>query len=216
MLLSVQGETVKYVAGNTLYTEDQDGFLLREFPADGSVSARQATWLIGLTRYEIPFCMGFAGALAQSPADTVSTCPFLERFSYFYCAHRTHAEAAARELRHVLESLFAFQRWPAIYRVLMDAMGDQASAVLPKGLSPIDIGFFLGRLLTGGAERQLTLAGLPAAVRTIRNSEEEHADCLRMPQYRRLLDNLERSTERSAQQLEDLGEALKHYFFRAS
>jgi len=215
MLLSVQGETVKYVAGNTLYTEDQDGFLLREFPADGSVRARQATWLIGLTRYEIPFCMGVAGALAQTPADTVSTCPFLERFSYFYCAHRTRAEAAARELRHVLEGLFAFQRWPAIYRVLMDSMGDQADAVLPKGLSPIDIGFFLGRLLAWG-ETQVSLTGLPAAVRSIREAEEEHAECLRMPQYRRLLDNLERSTERIAQQLEDLREALKHYFFRAA
>ena len=43
----------------------------------------------------------------------------------------------------------------------MDSMGDRARGSLPNGMSPIDVGAFLGRLLTGTADSRITLARLP-------------------------------------------------------
>ncbi|MGB7760294.1 MAG: hypothetical protein WBL61_10725, partial [Bryobacteraceae bacterium] len=44
MLLSIKGGSVRFVAGNTLYRQDQAGFLLAEFPAGGAPPTR-ASWL---------------------------------------------------------------------------------------------------------------------------------------------------------------------------
>lgn len=209
MLLSVSAATVKFVAGSTLYEQDQDGFLVEEFQEGGPGAARQATWLRGLSRYEIPFCMGLAGTLAMEWTDTVSACPFLERFSNFYRNHRTQVELAARELRFVLEGLVAMRRWPALFGPLMESMGPQAQWSLPKGLSATDLGAFLGRLLIGSGESRVTLEGLPACIQGMREPvTPQLEECLSIPQYRRILDNLERAAERIAPLLTQLRQTV--------
>ena len=209
MLLSVEGESVKFVAGNTLYEQDQDGFLIHEFQSGEPVSVRRASWLLGLSRYEMPFCMSLAGTLALASGDSILACPFLERFSYFYRSHRPKLDVAARELRHVLEGLFALQRWPAMFTLLMDSMGPQARLSLPRGVAATDVASFLGRLLIGAGPDRVTVASLPSLVRSMRGAPSEQTEeCLRIPQYRRMLENIELSAERVTPLLDNLRAGL--------
>jgi hypothetical protein len=193
MLLSVDLASVKFVAGTTLYQEDQESFLLSEFVGSGETIARQAPWLRGLSRYEIPFCMGLAGGLASAWPDTTSTCALLERFSNFYRNHRTQLESAARELRYILEGIFALQHWPALFEDLMQSIGPGARASLPRGLAEADVGTFLGRVL---ADRSIALRGLPLSV------------SMEVPHYRRAIERLGTSAERVAPIVERLRDAL--------
>jgi hypothetical protein len=209
MLLSVGAASVRFVAGSTLYEQDQDGFLLEEFPGSGTAGTQQAPWLMGLSRFEMPLCMGLAGTLAPAWTDTTSACSYLDRFSHFYRNNRTHVELAARELRYVLEGLFALQHWPALFASLMDSMGDRARGSLPNGMAAMDVGAFLGRLLIGTGDSQVTLARLPQCLRAMREPlTAEAEECMGIPQYQRMIENLERSAERVSPVLQQLRDAL--------
>ena len=163
MLLSVEDGSVQFVVGNTLYRQDQADFLLAEFPAGGPPPSR-ASWLLGLSAYEMPFCMGLAGELPLAWPGIVSACAFLDRFSHFYRSHRTRIELAGRDLRYVAEGLMALQYWPPLFAVVMDSIGELA---LPKGLAAADLGAFVGRLLIGSQHSRVTLARVPACVRAM-------------------------------------------------
>ena len=203
MLLSVEGGGVLFVVGNTLYRQDQADFLLAEFPAVSGPRSR-ASWLQGLSSYEMPFYMALAGELPVAWPGIVSACAFLDRFSHFYRSHRTHIELAARELRYVAEGLLALQHWPARFALAMDSMGELARESLPKGLAAADLGAFVGKLLIGAQRSRLTVARVPECVRLIPPTE----DCLEIPQYRRMLKNLERFAESAAPLIEQLSAAL--------
>jgi hypothetical protein len=208
MLLSVEGGTVRFVVGNTLYGQSQADFLLAEFPA-GGVSPSRASWLQGLSPYEMPFCMGLAGELPPAWPGIVSACAFLDRFSHFYRSHRTRIELAGRELCYVAEALLALQHWPALLALVMDSMGGRARGSLPKGLAAADLGAFVGRLLIGAQHSRITLARVPECVRAMCEPPTPPAEeCLRIPHYRRMLKNLERSAESVAPLIEQLRAAL--------
>ncbi len=208
MLLSVKGGSVQFVAGNTFYRQDQADFLLAEFPAGGASPSR-ASWLQGLSPYEMPFCMGLAGELTPAWPGIVSACAFLDRFSHFYRSHRTRIELAGRELRYVAEGLLALQHWPPLFAAVMDSMGELARASLPKGLAAADLGAFVGRLLIGTQHGCITLARVPECVRAMYEPPAPLAeDCLRIPHYRRMLKNLERFAESAAPLVEQLAAAL--------
>jgi hypothetical protein len=207
MLLSVDGGSAQFIAGSPLYRQHQAGFLLAEFPAGGA-PPRRASWLRGLSPYEMPFCLGLAGE-RRSFGRASSACGFLERFSHFYRNHRTQIELAARELRYVAEGLLALQRWPALFGPAMDSMGEQAHGSLPKGLAAADLGAFLGRLLIGAQGRRITLTRIPECVRAVSEPPTPQAEeCLRIPHYRRMLENLERFAESAAPLIEQLRAAL--------
>lgn len=204
MLLSLDGGSVQFVAGNTLYKQDREGFLLAEFPA-GDAFARRASWLQGLSPYEMPFCLGLAGEVPQLWPGIASACGLLERFSHFYRGHRTQIELAARELRYVAEGLLGLERWPALFKEVMDAMGEQAQGSLPKGLAAADLGAFLGRLLVGAQGARITLTRIPECLRAMRELPTPEAEeCLRIPHYRRMLEKLERAAESAAHLIEQL------------
>ncbi len=208
MFLSVKDGSVQFVVGNTFYRQDQADFLLAEFPAGGASSIR-ASWLQGLSPYEMPFCMGLAGELPLAWPGFVSACAFLDRFSHFYRSHRTRIELAGRELRYVAEGLVALQHWPALFEAVMDSMGELARESLPKGLAAADLGAFVGRLLIGAQHSRITLARVPECVRAMYEPPTPPAeDCLRIPHYRRMLKNLERFTESAAPLIEQLRAAL--------
>ena len=208
LLLSLGGGCVQFIVGDTLYQEDLEGFETAEFPAGGA-PPRLPSWLAGLSPHDMPFCMGMAGELALVWPGIVSGCAFLERFSHFYRSHRTQIELAARELRHVAEGLLAIQHWPALFELVMDSMGAEASECLPKAIGSADLGAFLGRLLIGAQHRRITLARVPVCLRTIRQSPMPQAqECLRIPQYRRMLEKLERGAESAAPVMEHLCAAL--------
>ncbi|MFY9727411.1 MAG: hypothetical protein WB579_06760 [Bryobacteraceae bacterium] len=207
MLLSVRDGSVQFVVGSTLYRQDQAGFLLAEFPSGGAALDR-ASWLQGLSPHEMPFCMGLAGELPAAWPGIASACAFLDRFGHFYRSHRPRIELAGRELRYVAEALLALQHWPPLLAEVMDSMGDPARESFPKGLAASDLGAFLGRLLIG-AQRRLTLAGVPECLRGIYESPTPQAEeCLRIPHYRRMLDKLERSSESAAPLIDQLAAAL--------
>jgi len=208
MLLSLNGGFVQFVAGNTLFEQDREGFLLAEFPA-GCASANRASWLRGLSLYETPFCLGLAGEVVQLWPGIASACGLLDRFGHFYRRHRTQIEQAARELRYVAEGLLALQRWPALFEQVMDAMGEQAQGSLPKGLAAADLGAFMGRLLIGAQGARITLNRIPECLRAMREVQAPQAEeCLRVPHYRRLLEKLERAAESAAPLIEQLVAAL--------
>jgi hypothetical protein len=205
LLLSVDRKSVKFLAGNVLYEEDLDGFLKHEVPSGAPAGASQAGWLAGLSRFEMPFSMSLAATLALASDESVSGCFFLERFSCFYCNHRTHIELAARELRPVLERLFGLRQWPALFASCLDSMSELAHSSLPKGVTPPDVAAFLGRLLIGTGRDQITLADLPATVRELRQSpSEETLQFLRVPHLSRMLDTLEHFSGRAAPLLDRL------------
>src|ERR1039457_4590713 len=80
----------------------------------------------------------------------------------------------------------------AVFRV-MDSLGELARGSLPKGLAAADLGAFVGRLLIGAQDGRIVLARVPAGVRAICEPPTPPAEeCLRIPQYRRMLKNLER------------------------
>ena len=208
MLLSAHDGWVQFVAGNTLYRQDQAEFLLAEFPAGCALPGR-ARGLQGLPAGELPFCMGLAGELPRAWPGIVSACAFLDRFSHFYRSHRPRIELAGRELRYVAEGLLVLQHWPALFGAVMNAMGDMAPACLPKGLSAADLGAFTGRLLIGLRDGRIGLSRVPDCVRSLCEPPGAAAeDCLRVPHYRRMLRNLERYTESAAPLMEQLRAAL--------
>jgi len=208
MLLSIKGGSVRFVAGNTLYRQDQAGFLLAEFPA-GAAPPTRASWLQGLSRYEVSFYMGLAGELPAAWPGIASACAFLDRFGHFYRSHRTGIELAERELRSVAEGLLALQRWPELLAAVTDSMGEAARGSLPKGLADADLGAFLGRLLIGTRHGRITLGRVPECVRAMCEAPTPPAeDCLRIPQYGRMLKKLERSAESAAPLMEQLSAAL--------
>jgi hypothetical protein len=204
LLLSVDRKSVRFLAGNILYQEDLDGFLTHEFSSGERVSASQSHWLTGLTRFEVPFCLSLASTLALQCDENISGCSFLDRFGTFYYNHRTYIESAARELHFVLDGIFALRQWPALFKVCIDSMGEQAQSSLPHGVMPPDIGAFLGRLLTGTGSERITLAKLPAKVRDLRESSTEEAGSPREPHLRRMLETLERFAERAVPVLDRL------------
>ena len=205
MLVSVKDGSVQFVVGNTLYRQDQADFLLAEFSA-GDPPPSPASWLQGLSPYEMPFCMGVAGELPLAWPGIVSACAFLDRFSHFYRSHRTRIELAGRDLRYVAEGLLALQHWPPLFAMVMDSMGELA---LPKGLAAADLGAFVGKLLTGTQHNRITLARVPECVRAMCDPPTPQAeDCLRIPHYRRMLKNLERFTESAAPLIDQLRGAL--------
>ena len=208
MLLSLDSVSVQFVAGNTLYKQDHEGFLFAEFAAGGA-PPRRASWLQGLSPYEMPLYLGLAGELPPLWPGVVSACAFLERFSHFYRNHRTTIELAARELRYVAEGLLALQHWPALFEAVMDSMGEQARGTLPNGLAATDLGAFLGRLLIGAQYRRITLARVPECVRAMREASLPQAqECLRIPHYRRMLEKLEPAAESAVPLIEQLRAAL--------
>ncbi|MDR3700733.1 MAG: hypothetical protein P4L56_13900 [Candidatus Sulfopaludibacter sp.] len=208
MLLSVKDGCVQFVAGSTLYGEDPADFLRAEFPA-GRASPKRAACLQGLSRYEMPFCMGLAGELPPAWPGSASVCAFLDRFSHFYGSHRTRIELVGRELRFVAEGLLVLQHWPALLGAVMDSMGDPARRSFPKGLAAADLGAFAGRLLIGTPDSRVTLAPVPGCVRAILEpATPSTGDYLRIPQYRRALKNLERYAESVAPRIEQLRAAL--------
>ena len=208
MVLSIEGGSVQFVVGSTLYRQDQAAFLLAEFPAGGASTSR-ASWLLGLSPYEMPFCMGLAGELLQAWPGIASACAFLDRFGHFYRSHRTRIELAARELRFVADGLLALQRWPALFEPVMDSLGELARGSLPKGLAAADLGAFVGRLLIGAQDGRIVLARVPDCVRAICEPPTPPAEeCLRIPQYRRMLKNLERFAESAAPLIEELRAGL--------
>jgi len=208
MLLSVEGGSVRFVVGDTLYKQGQADFLLAEFPAGGA-SPNRPSWLQGLAAYEMPFCMGLAGELPLAWPGIVSACAFLDRFSHFYRSHKTTIELAGRELRYVAEGLLALQHWPALFALVMDSLGGLAHGSLPKGLAVADLGAFLGRLLIGTQHSRISLARVPECVRAMYEPPTPPAEaCLRIPHYRRMLKNLERSAEAVAPLIEQLSAAL--------
>jgi len=202
MLLSADCGTVHFIAGSTLYRQDEAGFLLAEFPAGGAPPGR-ASWRRGLSPYEMPFCMGLAGELPLAWPGVVCACAYLERFSHFYGNYRTRIEPAARELRFVAEGLLLLQRWPALFGAVMEAMGEQARGSLPRGLAAADLGAFLGRLLIGAQYRRTTLARVPECLRSLLAEE-----CLRIPHHGRMIENLGRFSESVAPRIEQLRAAL--------
>lgn len=208
MLLSVDGGHVQFTAGKILYKQDFAGFLLAEFPAGGA-SARKASWMRDLSPYERPFCMGLGGELAVSWPATSSVRTLLERFSEYYRIHRSAIDLAARELHYISEALLALQHWTALFEAVMDSMGERARASLPNGVSPPELGAFLGRILVGTQSGRLTLARVPECLRAQREAPAaEEEDWLRIPQYRRMFGKLERSAESIAPVVEQLATAL--------
>lgn len=208
MLLSVEGGFVRFVVGNTLYQQGEADFLQAEFPAGGA-SASPPAWLQGLSQAEMPFCMGLAGELPLAWPGTASACALLDRFSHFYRSQRTRIELAGRELRYVAEGLLALQHWPPLFALATDSMGGVARGSLPKGLAVADLGAFLGRLLIGTQHIGISLARVPECVRAMCEQPAPPAEeCLRIPHYRRMLKNLERSAESVAPLVEQLRAAL--------
>ncbi|HUI54281.1 MAG TPA: hypothetical protein VLY04_04880 [Bryobacteraceae bacterium] len=205
MLLSIDRASVRCLAGNILYEEDLAGFLKREFPSGGPPEARKAPWFALLSRQEMPFCISLVATLVQTSEDNVPGCLFLERFSRFYSGHRSEVQLAARELRLVLDGLFALQQAPALFATCMDSMGPLARVSLPRGVALSDVGSFLGRLMIGAGRDQISLAELPSVVRGIRQSSAEEAQrFLQIPHRRRMLETLERSAESVAPLLDRL------------
>lgn len=201
MLLRVDSESVRFVAGSTLYKQDQDSFLLAEFPA-GSLPPRPAPWLQGVPVLEMPLFLGLAGELTPFWSGTGSACAFLEQFGAFYRNHRTEIQLAERELRFVAEGLLALQRWPALFEPVMEAMGPAARTSLPRGLAAPDLGAFLGRLLMGARAGRITLERVPESLRALPQPLPPLAH------HRRMLDKLERSAERVAPWISRLLAAL--------
>lgn len=209
MVVSARYGSVQFVVGNTLYRQHEAEFLQAEFPAGGAPVSR-ASWLQGMSPYEMPFCMGLAGELPPAWPGIASACAFLDRFGHFYRNHRPRIELAGRDLRYVAEGLLALQHWwPALLDAVMDSMGEQAHGILPKGLAAIDLGAFVGRLLIGAQQRRITLAGVPECVRALCEPPTPLVEeCLRIPHYRRIVKNLERFTELAAPLIEQLSTAL--------
>ena len=208
MLLSWDCGVVRFVVGATLYEQDHPSFLLAEFPPGGA-PPRLATWLRDLSPREAPLFLGLAGELVPLWPGVTAACGFLDRFGYFYRLHRTLIEPAARELRTVAEGLLALQHWPVLFERAMDAMGERAYASLPKALAAADLGAFLGRLLMGSLSGRLTLARIPECLRSMREPPAPQAEeCLRIPHYRRMFDQLERSAESAAPAIERLRAAV--------
>jgi hypothetical protein len=208
ILLSVEDGGVRFAAANIIYKQDQADFLRAEFPA-GSASPGGASWLQGLSPYEMPFCMGLAGELPPAWPGTPSICAFLDRFSHFYGNQRPRIEVAGRELRYVAEGLLTLQHWPALFGAVMDAMGGAARRSLPNGLTNADLGVLLGRLLIGTERSRITLAPVPGCMRAMLEPPTPLTeDCLRTPHYRRALKNLERFAESVAPRIEELRAAL--------
>jgi hypothetical protein len=209
VLLSIEDGCVQFVAGNTLYKQDQADFLRAEFPA-GSAFAGRASWLQGISPQEMPFCMGLAAELPPAwPVTACSTCAFLERFGHFYRSHRPQIELAGRESRYVVEGLLALQHWPALLEAVMDSMGEPARRSFPKGLADADLGAFIGRLLLGPSHDRIRLAPVPDAMRTLYEQDPPAAEVyLRIPQYLRTLKKLENHAESLAPLIEELRAAL--------
>lgn len=209
LLLAVGARSVKYVAGSVVCEQDLDGFLREQYSDALESQQRAPAWMLGLSRYEIPFCMTLAGRLAPAWGGNLAVCPFLDRFGFFYRANRTHLELAARELHHVLDGLFAVQSWPGLFGVLLDAMGEGAAQSLPRGIAATDIASFLGRLLVGNGPEEVSLARLPELLHTLQEMPTGPAEaCRRIPHYRRILENLERSCQRVSPVLAQLRAAL--------
>jgi len=201
MLLSVGSAAVVFASGSTLYEQDQDDFLADQF-AGGSTSTRQASWLRGLLRQDMPFCMGLAGAMAIAWTDASHVCSFFDRFGGYYRSRRPQLEQAARDLRYVVEALLALERWPRLVAPVVESMGEQAHRAIPRTSQPNDLGAFLGRLLTGGG---LTLDGVPRAIRALRDADSALAEEFRRtPHMRRMLDNLESHSQMAAEEIEQL------------
>ena len=133
MLLSVGSGSVQFVAGNLLYAQNHIGFLLAEFPP-GSASPRRPSWLMGLPAHEAPCFLALAAELAQFWPGTGTACGLLERYGHFYRLHRPPIVRAASELRSMAEALLALQRWPEIFEVVADAMGQQWKRAFRKVL----------------------------------------------------------------------------------
>lgn len=208
MLLSVKDGAVQFVVGSALYRQDQADFLRAEFP-NGGASASRASWLRGLSPREMPFCMGLAGELPPAWPGIASACAFLDRFSHFYRSQRTRIVLAGRELRYVAEGLLVLRHWPPLLVMVMDSMGGLARESLPRGLAAADLGAFTGRLLIGAQGRRITLARVGECLRAMRETPTPAAeDCMGIPQYRRMLRNLERFTASVAPLIERLGAAL--------
>ena len=209
-MLWSSGRSVKFVVGSTLCEEDVPGFLRAESLSTPSMDTRKPAWMVGLSRYEMPFSMSLAARLSAGWESHLPVCQYLNRFSWFYRNNRTRIELAARELRLVLEGLFAVQSWPSLFRLLLDVMGERAATILPRGTSDADVAFFLGGLLVGTGPTPVSLAGLPEMVHNLRELPTGPAEaCLRIPHYHRILDNLERSAERATPVVDQLCSALK-------
>jgi hypothetical protein len=209
MLLSTGARSVTFVAGSTVCEQDVDGFFREECPPGADSDFRKPSWKLGLSRYELPFCLHLAAGLAAGWESHLPVCVFLERFTSFYRSNRTRVELAARELHFVLDGLFAVQPWPGLFQVLLDAMGEQAAFSLPKGVSAGDVASFLARLLIGAGPAEVSLARLPELLHTLRGLPTGPAEAfLRTPHHRRILENLERSTARVTPVLDQLRQAL--------
>jgi len=208
MLLSVDREYVRFVAGNILYRQDRVDFFQAELPSEG-VSPRRASWLQCLSTYETPFFLRLAKELVEFWPGTVAACDFLPRFGHFYYCHRSRIELAARESRTIAEALLALQHWPVLLEQVMNAMGEPAFESLPKGLSDGDLGGFLGRLLIGAQSGRITLVRIPECLRAIcEPSAPQAEECLRIPHYRRMLEKLGPAAESAALLIEGLLAAL--------
>jgi hypothetical protein len=76
-------------------------------------------------------------------------------------------------------------------------------------MAAIDVGAFLGRLLIGTGDSQVTLARLPQCLRAMREPPTVEAEeCMGIPQYQRMSEKLERSAERVSPVLQQLRNAL--------
>jgi hypothetical protein len=212
MLVSVQGGSVQFVIGNTLYRQDRADFIRAEFPA-GTAAPRRGSWLQGLSAHEMPYYFGLAGELPPAWPGIASAAAYLDRFSHFYRSHRTGIQLAGRKLRYVAEALLALEHSPPLFAIVLDSMGELAHASLPKGLSAADMGSFVGTLLIGIQQERAILWQLPECVRALSEPVKAPAEApaqawLRSPHYRRMLKNLEDYAESAAPLIAQLGKAL--------
>ncbi len=158
ILLSMERGTVRFVAGSTLYRQDHLDFLLAEFPAGGASPSR-ASWLAGLSPYEMSFFLAMAAELTHIWPCVTNACAFLQRFGYFYRRHRAAIEHAARELRYVSEGLLALrQHEPLLFDLAMEMMGAAGLDILPKTAENRDLASFLGRVFIGTVRGTIDLA----------------------------------------------------------
>lgn len=208
IVLSVDWSSVRFAKGSVLFKQDHEGFLITEFPP-GSEPPKRASWLRGLSTYEMPLCMGLAGELAKKWPNIDSVYGYLERFACFYCNNRVQVESAARDLRFVAEGLLALPRWPAMFALVMEVMGEKAQTSLPHGMEAADLGAFLGRLINGSQTSGISLDRIPEQLRTMREQPARQAEERRqVPQYRRMMGNLERFAASVSPQIDHLRAAL--------
>ncbi len=191
VLLSADGKSVQYAAGDRLYSDEIYRFLTLTYSEDW----KRQPWMKTVMSSKGDFVFKLAHTLSPwwGPPGSVST--WLHSFGMFYCKHRNQIDVAATQAALMLDGLFALRPlWTSLFNSLTVSMGEGGPEVFERWVKASDVAPLLGILIGSQGDRTISLEGLTRELAQLRDSPTpDFISCMSFSPYPMFMARAERA-----------------------